>query len=403
MAHSPLLRTLMRFKLDIRSVALTNYELALEDVSVSLEQPPNKGNFDKSRWTDLRKDYENRKTRESRQKDRENSFIATLKRERKDQKLKKDKPEHSDILLQKWEKMLPTKMAELRLTLVRSGYNEWKPPSVLECLMYEQGLVDAPKGRVCVGETGILDRRALHQALSPRFVPKPHFKMERKRLEAKSAEFMDFVEKQASLSPEKRIWMPRPQDESSDDGLLSTDEERDENGGKRKRITDTKPKKRRRPKRFIKLYDCKVHDIVQLKAQGTNLFSLIQQKLPRVEIPPLELIRKNAISRSVEVPPAEEDDPEEVDVEDPIAEEVKVHGIILPVRLPQEDEVTDEEPQPPTLEDILGYQTWRLGARSFFEERDRYMQSRVYREQAQDRELSRAVQSLMGFWAKFTI
>ncbi|KAI0841926.1 hypothetical protein F5Y06DRAFT_292749 [Hypoxylon sp. FL0890] len=408
MAHSPLLRTLARLRLDSKSIALVNYELALEGISANLQQPPNKENFDENRWTDLRKAYESKKIRESQQKEYENYFIARLTKERR-LRLNKDKARQSVGILRAWEELVPMKSQAIRLTVQKSGFAEWKPPLVSECLLYEQSPApNSPCGRVHMGETGILDRRLLHHAISPKYVPKPHFKMERKRLAAKSAEFAAFVELQTSGGPNKRSLIPRPEDESSDEGLLSVNEpqvsEEDDNGlpsskrlglgiRKRKRTVKRKPKKRtRKPPRFTKLYDCKVHDRAHLDTQATNWFSLMQQRLPRVESPSVELVSK----------PRSKESPVDVDVnEDPTAQELRIHGIKLPVRFPHED--AEGEQQSPTPEEAAQYRDWRNWSRPFFNERDRYMQSRVYREKARDRDLLHATQALLGFWAGMNV
>ncbi|OTA93842.1 hypothetical protein M434DRAFT_11234 [Hypoxylon sp. CO27-5] len=401
MAHSPLLRTSTRLKLDKKSIALVNYELALEDLSVSLQQPTEKDNFDDSRWTDLRKAHENRKTRESNKKKSENDFFQRIT---KGDSLRSEEviSPHIIDLLRAWEEIVPAKNAQaVQLAIQQTGISEWRPPLLSECLLFEQCVSPTlPHGRVRVGEEGILDRRLLHKALSPEYVPKPHFKMERKRLVAKSAEFAAFVALQASG---KRSLIPRPEDESSDEGLLSTNEvqeaDDDSDGperpgrrsGKRKRIVKVKAKKRtRRPPKFVKLYDSKVHDRAHLYAQATNWFSLIQQRLPLVEVPSMELVRK----------PTSYELLMDIDVdEDPIAQEARIHGIMLPVRFPRE-EAAEEEEHLPTAEEAAQYRNWRHQVRPFFNDRDRYMQNRVYFEKARDRDLLNATQTLLGFWAR---
>ncbi|KAI1398235.1 hypothetical protein F4819DRAFT_502523 [Hypoxylon fuscum] len=399
MTHSPLLRTSMRLKLDRRSVALVDYELALEDVSINLQQPPNKENFDESRWADLRKTHENKEARETRQKQYEDNFVMTIMKERKFLKSSKPKSSHNINLLRIWEKVIPAKSQALRLTLVNSGFVGWEPPLLSDCLLSEQGS-PAPLsyGRVCVKETGILDRRLLHHAISPKYIPKLHFKMERKRLEIKSAEFAAFVAQQTSSGSNL---LPRPQDESSDEGLLSANELKDlvrstPGSRKRKCAVTSKPNKRtRKPPRFIKLYDCKAHDRSQLKAQAINGFSLMQQTLPRVESPSLERVGRAPRDHKIKslVTP-------DVD-RDTSIQDLTIHGIILPVKLPG-SETTDDEQEQPAIEEeqVARYRTWRSQFKSFFEERDKYMQSRVYRERAPDRELLHSALALVGFWSE---
>ncbi|KAI1382023.1 hypothetical protein F4677DRAFT_458320 [Hypoxylon crocopeplum] len=406
MAHSPLLRTVMRLKLDSRSVALVSYELALEDVSIDLQQPPNKKNFDESRWADLRKAHENKKTRQAQQTLNEQGYVTTIIKQRR---TKESRSRQCINLHRAWEEVVPTKSKALSLNLARSGYGEWRPPLLSDCLLFDQSSLAPPSyGHVCVADIGILDRRLLHHAISPKYVPKPHFKMERKRLEAKSAEFAAFVAAHMDL-------MPRPQDESSDEGLLTMSEQEDSTDEnissnelgraktrpkKRKRAATAKSKKRRRkPPNFIKLYDCKAHDRAHLKAEAINRFSFMQQRLPRVEFPPWERLIRGFNSWNSKSPVAM-DIAMDIDIdEDPAVQEVKTYGIILPVRLP-DGEIADEEEQELTFEDASQYRTWRSQVRPYFYERDRYMQSRVYQERVYDRELLQAAQSLMGFWAK---
>ncbi|KAI2629897.1 hypothetical protein GGR54DRAFT_284140 [Hypoxylon sp. NC1633] len=400
MAHSPLLRTTMRQRLDCRSVALVNYELALEDVSANLQQPPNIDNFDGTRWADLRKAHEDKKARQTQQRLNENKFIATVKRKQRCE----SRSQLRSTLLRTWEGIVPSKNASLRLTISKSGFTEWRPPLLSDSLLFEQSWpTSLPHGRVCVAENGVLDRRLLHHAISPKYVPKPHFKLERKRLEAKSAEFAAFVAEQTSSTSTNRILLPRPQDESSDEGLLSVNELEDPEyeitttRGKRKRGAAHKPRKRtRKPARFVKLYDCKVHDQAQLKSQATNRFSLMQQRLPRVEFPPLERASRDRGELCVGLPSAMDID------EDPAVQELRIHGISLPVQFPRRDDDGEEEPEPPTVEEAVQYRAWRSESRPFFDDRDRYLQSRVYRERVYDRELLHAVQALTGFWAKVT-
>ncbi|KAI1459142.1 hypothetical protein F4805DRAFT_102832 [Annulohypoxylon moriforme] len=400
MAYSPLLRTLMRFRLDSRSVALVNYELALEDVSVKLQQFPKLENFDDIRWTDLRKTHENKKIREAQQKSYENHFLEKVTEKRKLQRTVVIRSQHdANNILETWKEIIPTKPKELKLALAKSGFSEWKPPPPSDSLQSEEYSYNSlSSGCVCVAEMGIIDRRLLHHALTPKYVPKPHFKMERQRLEAKSAEYAAFAELNRHI-------IPRPQDDSSDEGLLSTDEaepeveedtKRNVKLGKRKRVVAEKPKKRRRkPARFVKLYDCKAHDRAHLNSQGINVFSLVQQRLPRIESPAFERVNKAIRSRKDDTQSLVPTDAEE----DPTVEELRIHGIPLPIRFPFE-QTTNGEPQQPTIEDVAQYQAWRSQVKPFFDERDRYIQNRIYSERASDRELSHAVQALVAFWSK---
>ncbi|KAI0148075.1 hypothetical protein F4776DRAFT_297903 [Hypoxylon sp. NC0597] len=410
MAHSPLLRTSTRVMLDKKSIALVNYELALEGASANVQQPTEKENFDDSRWTDLRKAHENRKTRENNRQASEDDYFARIGKGKKLRSTEFRSP-HLIELFQAWEKIVPAKKSRaVERAVQKTGISEWRPPPLSECLAFEQCVSpDLPSGRVHVADTGVLDRRLLHKALSPQFVPKPHFKMERKRLVARSAEFAAFVAQQASS---KRSLIPRPEDETSDEGVLSPEEVKKEDDDsdsdsddleepepgsrKRKRGGKTKRKKgRRRPSKFVKLYDSKVHDRAHLRAQATNWFSLIQQRLPRVEVPPMELVAEHT-SKS-------KGTPMDINVdEDPKVQEARIYGTTLPIHFSQE--LTSEgEGQLPTAEEAAQYRDWRRRARPFFNDRDRYMQNRVYCEKAHDRDLLKATQTLLGFWARLRV
>ncbi|KAH9995346.1 hypothetical protein F4779DRAFT_636613 [Xylariaceae sp. FL0662B] len=400
MAHSPLLRTVMRVQLDNRSGSLVSYELALEQVCIDLQQPPNKRNFDEDRWTECRKDYENKKEREAQQKEDEEDFITAIKRERRYIRSSKKRSKHFFHIYKMWDSLVP-KISTLKTSIAKSGYAEWRPRQLVHCLIAEQDLTSRTHSRVCVGDQGLLDRRLLHQALSPRFVPKPHFKFERRRLEAKSAEFATFVEQQKASQSRKRIIIPRPEDDSSDEGLLTASEidEVVKPGaakGKRKRATVQKKARTRKPAKFVKVYDSKVHDGMQLKAQTQNRFCLMQQRQPRVESPALEVIFKKASDRNSQPPMTVDMDEEELALQ-----QLRINGIKLPIPLPGSRTDEDGTPQQPTEDDVALYRKWRSRkARSFFNDRDRYIQQRMYRERATDRELSRASQALQAFWAK---
>ncbi|KAI1652878.1 hypothetical protein F4813DRAFT_400527 [Daldinia decipiens] len=406
MAHSPLLRTLTRFTLDSRSVALVKYELALEDVSTNLQLPPDQTNFDETRWSDLRKDYESKKIRESKKQLCEQELTMMIMKECKLLYMNERRSQHYDNLLQYGGEVIPTNVKALKATLLKSGLSEWKPPAASECLLFESPPIQCTYGQVCAAETGILDRRLLHHYLTPKYVPKPHFKMERKRLGAKSAEFAAFVEKQTS-DPNKPSLIPRPEDESSDEGLLTVDESEDDlpvnnakgsktKLGKRKPAVQNKTKKRtRKPAKFVKLYDCKAHDYAQLKSQGVNLYSLLVQRLPRAESPAMEQVSRATVKYEIKSPTPVLDDDEL------FAEQLRIHGCLLPIQLPHND-VAEEEEQSPTLEDAQEYRIWRNQTRLFFNERDRYMQSRIYREGVRDNRLLHVTQELVAFWAKVT-
>ncbi|KAI1480280.1 hypothetical protein K445DRAFT_24439 [Daldinia sp. EC12] len=409
MAHSPLLRTVARFKLDSRSVALVNYELALEDISTNLQLPPEKTNFDDTRWTSLRKDYESKKVRDSKKKLYEQEFTTLLMKDYRLLHTNRRRSQQYDNLLKAGTESVPADMRTLKATLEKSGLIEWRPPAASDGLLFESQPIDCTYGQVSAAETGIIDRRLLHVYISPKYVPKPHFKMERKRLEAKSAEFAAFVEKQAS-NPKVPSLIPRPEDESSDEGLLTMSESEEDSPveskgsksklGKRKSAakstTKSKTKKRtRKPPKFIKQFDGKAHDYAHLKAQGVNLYSLSVQRLPRTESPELEKVTSALCKSKAKSPTPELFD----DDDDTLVDELSTHGCVLPIHLPRK-EVDVEELQPPTVEEAGEYRTWRNQASVFFGERDRYMQSRVYREGVRDNKLLHATQELMAFWAR---
>ncbi|KAI1082697.1 hypothetical protein F5B20DRAFT_529897 [Whalleya microplaca] len=123
MAHSPLLRTLMRVQLDNRSGSLVSYELALEQVCIDLEKPPTKRYFNEERWTDCRKDYENKKVREAQQKEDEEDFIAAVKRERRYIRSAKKRSKHFFSIYKMWDDLIP-KISALKRSLSKSGYIE---------------------------------------------------------------------------------------------------------------------------------------------------------------------------------------------------------------------------------------------------------------------------------------
>ncbi|KAI8958468.1 hypothetical protein F5Y11DRAFT_362669 [Daldinia sp. FL1419] len=401
MAHSPLLRTMVRFALDTKSISLVKYELALEDISINLQLPPNTTNFDEARWSDLRKDYESKKTRDFKKKSREQELAETIIEDYNRIHTYQRTSQHYKTLFGEGEWNAPRNVPALKAAMNKTGLTEWRPPSSLESLLSENLPIPCTYGQVHAAEKGILDRRLLHQYLSPKYVPKPHFKMERRRLEAKSAEFAAFVKEQTS-SRSRSSLIPRPEDESSDEGLLTMDESDDDtyyakgSNGKRKSAAKSKTKKRtRKPKPFIKLFDCKAHDLSHLRSQAVTWYSLFVQRLPRTESPPPELL-----SRTTQKDKTEADTPS-ADINERITQELRTHGRILPVRFPRNDTAEVEE-QPPTFEEAIEYRSWRINAMSFFNERDRYMQSRVYRESVRDSKLTHAVQDLMAFWARMT-
>ncbi|XDG10140.1 hypothetical protein ABKA04_009755 [Annulohypoxylon sp. FPYF3050] len=404
MAHSPLLRTLMRLRLDSRSVALVNYELALEDVSIKLQQLPNVENFDHDRWTELRKIHESKRMRDAQQKTYERDFTAKILEKRKLKKAVLHRSPHDTTnISQTWKGIIPRKTSELQLVLAKSGITGWRPPLPSDSLLSENYTYNpSSSGCVSMAEMGLIDRRLLHSVLSPKYVPKPHFKMERQRLEDKSAEYLAFAEN-------NRHMIPRPQDESSDEALLSMDEPEDSEVdgkkrkvglGKRKRVTKDKPKKRaRKPPRFIKMYDCKAYDRSHLNSQAINVYSLMQQRLPVIECPAFERVNKAVkVRKDKPQPSAPMQEPIEVD-EDPLVEQSQACGILLPMQFPFEEN-SEGEPREPTIEDVTRYQAWRQQSQQFFEQRDRYMQSRIYSERVNSRELSHSAQALMAFWSK---
>ncbi|KAI1384982.1 uncharacterized protein F4822DRAFT_379672 [Hypoxylon trugodes] len=390
MSHSPLFRTSMRLRLDNRCIALVNYELALEEVNAELEQPPpNTRNFDDELWASLRKEHETKRIREGMRRVRDRVLFDSIKERRKT--LKGGKVWHVTVFHQAWISNNLGRHDARNKAIYKSGFAEWRPPLLLENLWFEQTEISYPSNaRVYVGESGILDPRLLRRHVTPEFVPRPHFKNERKRLAGKYIEFAEFAAKNAHI-------MPRPQDLSSDEGLLSEDEEdsTDTPSKKRKRGKTVIMQRTRKPNRFIKLYDCKVHDRTQLELQAMNQFSLMQQMLPRVESPAIERDKGTTIKQAQASPIAEDVE------EDHRIEELRTHGVRLPTRYPYNEVVEgEEEQQKPTVVELAMYRAWRRRQRHFFDDRDSYMQNRIYYEQVHERDLLRAGQDLMAFWAK---
>ncbi|KAI0593273.1 hypothetical protein F4775DRAFT_597393 [Biscogniauxia sp. FL1348] len=458
MSHSPLLRTVMRSVLDRRSAALTDYEITVETACQDEHRlPPPPSPFDADGWTECRKAHDAKKARDEARDENRRLFVKAFNQETR---VVRSRPKSARYLALRamFKTVLPSRDAAVKLAVARSGFLEWRPRPLADCLRAEEdlSLEERPHhGGVVVGDRGVISWRALHMYVSPRFVPKPHFYHERRRLQAKSGEFADFVAAQAAAPAATRIAIPRPEDETSDGGLRSdpdSDEDEEEvvltktsrglTATKRKRggggaakqssVTSSSRKKAkteksnkkslnkktttttaaRKPPRFTKTFDSAVHDRAQLLAQTRNRTTLMQQRVPRAEIPAFEIVARRAqelalkrrlasppppsssLSPPARVPPT----PEEAETER-CAQLVLLHGTSLPVRL---TETGTEEPHEPTAEEARAYRAWRRGRRTrgFFAERDAYMRARVLKERAPDRDLVRAAQRLVGFWGQ---
>ncbi|KAI1633026.1 hypothetical protein F4809DRAFT_655606 [Biscogniauxia mediterranea] len=461
MSHSPLHRTMMRSVLDRRSAALADYEIAVETPCQDehgLPPPPaSPPFFDADGWAECRKAHDAKKARDEARDESRRLFVKAFNQETR---AVRARPKSARYLALRamFKTVLPSRDAAVKLAVARSGFLEWRPRAVADCLRGEDDYSleeRLPRGRVAVGDRGVIAWRALHLYVSPRFVPKPHFYHERRRLAAKSAEFADFVAAQAAAPPETRIAIPRPEDDTSDGGLRSDadsdddDEEevvltrtsrgltatkrkrggatsssrkkaRTENkknnsakGQKQKQKKKTKKPTARKPPRFTKTFDSAVHDRAQLLAQTRNRFTLMQQRVPRAEVPGFETVAaRRALKQqrlaASSLPPPSTSNPRSTSEETEAEKEKKttlLHGIALPVRLTEASPETGEEeerPREPTEEEARAYRAWRRGrrARAFFAERDAYMRARVLKERVPDRELVRAAQRLVGFWAQ---
>ncbi|KAI1491818.1 hypothetical protein F5X96DRAFT_692851 [Biscogniauxia mediterranea] len=458
MSHSPLHRTVMRSVLDRRTAALADYEIALETSCQDAHDlpPPARPFFDADGWAECRKAHDAKKARDAARDESRRLFVKAFNAETRAVRAR-PKSARYRALRAMFKTVLPSRDAAVKLAVARSGFLDWRPRAVADCLRGEDdySLEDErrpSRGRVAVGDRGEIAWRALHLYVSPRFVPRPHFYHERRRLAAKSAEFADFVAAQAVAPPGTGIAIPRPEDDTSDGGLRSDpDEDDDEDeeevvltrtsrgltatkrkrggGGasssssRKKAKTENKKKNNsaakgqkqkqkkkptaRKPPRFTKTFDSAVHDRAQLLAQTRNRFTLMQQRVPRVEVPGFETVaaRRRAASSTSLAPPSTSKPPtstseEETETEKKEKEMTTLYGIALPVRLDQEEE--EAGPRSPTEEEAWAYRAWRRGgaARAFFAERDAYMRARVLKERVPDRELVRAAQRLVGFWTQ---
>ncbi|RYP53912.1 hypothetical protein DL768_001224 [Monosporascus sp. mg162] len=299
--------------------------------------------------------------------------------------------------------------------------------------------------------TGSLDPRALRAKLTPDFVPKPHLRRARQRLLEKSAEFAELVDRGYKL--------PVAGGGLSDDSSDVDDPGSDGDGGKqllgkRKRkvkddasgSTGTGAKKQRNgtrkatarqttrkrpPKAVAKTFDSRVHDALQLRAEARSRLCLVQQSLPRVEQPlwgSAKSAREEtgeegedaAAARKAKIGPNGAVDPnaalEETAKAGPTAEEKALErlkaigGIELPTRIPDLEAGPEGEAEMQGEPELVGeiglekarrYCKWRrTTARVLFAARNRYMQCRVYRERAQEKELASAVKDLLEYWKR---
>ncbi|KAI1496201.1 hypothetical protein F5X99DRAFT_424971 [Biscogniauxia marginata] len=420
MSHSPLLRTVMRSVLDRRSDSLASYEIDMETACLDLHRLPNPRTFDTDGWTECRKTYESKKMRDEQRDESQRLFIKSFNQETKQWRTREKSPWLFKMRAM-FKGVLPARDMQIKLAVARSGFLEWRPRTVTDSLQAEDSFLHCVPsyGMVDIGEQGVIEWNSLHSYISPRFVPKPHFYHERKRLQAKCAEFADFVAAQAKAKPPKRIEIPRPEDDTSDGGCRSdedslSDEDEEvvttKKGGatKRKRGTKNKPKKQpakkraRKPARTTKMFDSVVHDKQQLYAQTRNRFCLMQQRVPRAEIPAFELIWRKARElrkrREMKSVAMDVDAPEETE-EERARRLLAINGIVIPVDLSACEEDPEEEEKELTMDEARAYRRWKKGAaRSFFEERDAYMRIRVYQERVPDRELIRSAQRLVAFW-----
>ncbi|KAI5927583.1 hypothetical protein F4810DRAFT_648410 [Camillea tinctor] len=429
MSHSPLLRTVMRSVLDRRSAALADYEIAVETVCLDEYRLPHpRSPFDANGWTECRKAHDNKKARDEARDENQRLFIKAFNQETRTVK-QRPKSAHYTALRAMFKRTLPSRDAAIKLAVARSGFLEWRPRPLADCLRAEDdsSLEERPRGGVSVGDSGVVEWRALHMYVSPRFVPKPHFYHERRRLQAKSGEFADFVAAQARAPAATRIAIPRPEDETSDGGLRSesdsdyeeevvlTKTSRGLTATKRKRAAAKhsapprkKPKKKttRKPPRFTKVFDSAVHDRAQLLAQTRNRATLMQQRVPRAEIPPFEIVARKAqelaakrlASASCPLTTTSPPSPEEHAKQRSLALS-RLHGIAVPLLLTELDPDTGAEvPRETTAEEAQAYRRWRDGARGFFADRDKYMRARVLDERIPDKEMVKAAQKLVGFW-----
>lgn len=178
---------------------------------------------------------------------------------------------------------------------------------------------DEDDKRARKNQAGLLHPRSLRDKLTPDYVPKPHLRRARERLLDRSAEFASGVRARVEAGTYK---LPVAEggcsDDSRDNSEHSSDDERRTRGRKKRAprgATASKaPKKRKTaavgavaaaiasaaakkpgtktktatgpgPKPFVKPFDSRAHDWLQLRTQARHRLALCQQKLPRVEQP----------------------------------------------------------------------------------------------------------------------
>ncbi|KAI0021657.1 hypothetical protein F4780DRAFT_274613 [Xylariomycetidae sp. FL0641] len=404
MAHSPLQRTLHRRVLDKRSAWLVEYELAVEQASRDLHglpPPASASVFDVARWTERRREYNSITERMKKNTECVVGYVAAIKQQvwRMGDPQPRARPlparlSHYRAMMAMCTSLVPPKPSRVKLALSKTptAYRNWKPRPVADILRAEDDLSRATGyGRVRCGDTGILDPHALHSVLTPTYVPRLHIQWERARLRARNAEFNSYSLQQAALPPSQRIQLagPPPSD-TSDEGMLIPSPSADAESDSEKENSKTRKRKRKHPPargrkaRVERLHERATHhhltaygilvaNRAQLKSQAWNYLVLLQQRLPRVEVP----------APAVVLWPAHNQDT------DPEAEA----GIPLPVLRGGEGE---EELM---LDDAIRYRDWRTGrseAKPFFDARDRYLRARVFGERAADHRLVRAARRL---WA----
>ncbi|KAI1335908.1 hypothetical protein F5Y15DRAFT_419367 [Xylariaceae sp. FL0016] len=407
MAHSPLFRTLMRGTLDNRGASLAQYETRLEAICLDRHALPYPKTFDADRWADARRAHEDRQERADQRKGAEAGFLREIHaRDRRVRQRGDRVGVHGQKMQKMAERVVSAKSkAQIALALARTGFVEWRPRTLGDCLRGEY--VRAASGCGTPGraaEEGSLDRRGLHRYLTPAFLPRPHLVRERRRLRGKSAAFAAFYGAQASRRDGERLLLAGSGTRMDERGIVdisatdteSEDERMDPENKRRKRSSEGDKMRTKKPTPFVRLFDAAVHDQMQLESQTRNRLTLLQQRLPRVEVPTLEHpFRRTQRYKKC----ATASETTEVDEErDLVAESFKRNGIRLPFEF-FDDNVPEEERY--TLEQAQEYRKWRRARtqRQFFLERDRYMRNRVYFERAPDREIICGVSSLVGFWA----
>ncbi|RYO82833.1 hypothetical protein DL764_009546 [Monosporascus ibericus] len=298
--------------------------------------------------------------------------------------------------------------------------------------------------------TGSLDPRALRAKLTPDFVPKPHLRRARQRLLEKSAKFAELVgwgyklpvaagglsddssdaDNSGSHDDDHKPLLGKRKRKVKDDdasGGAGTGAKKQRNGIKKATVRQTTQK--RPPRAAAKTFDSRVHDALQLRAEARSRLCLVQQSLPRVEQPLWGSAKSTreeageegedaAAAGEAKIGPNGAADPDAAPKETakagPAAEEkalkrLKAIGCIkLPARIPDLEARSETEAETQGESELTGeigleearrYRKWRrTTAKALFATRNRYMQYRVYREGAQEKELARAVKDMLEYW-----